>query len=248
MPSFCASFGPSIVTRRPSHSIVPSFAGSTPEMTFTSVDLPAPLSPTSATTSFGATSISASVRACTAPKRFEIPRSERTGAAVAVAVTALPFQVEDRGRRTDHPRSRSLLESGLLAIVRVLLRADLLDRVEAVLDHGVLDVVLGHRDRGEQLRGHVRAPVVLRLVGRGVLLALERGDGHSGGDVGLRLDRLVDRHRLVAGDDPLDAVDLRILAGERRERAEAGVLDRGRDTGRHAVVGRVEADDLVLAD
>src|SRR4051794_4467323 len=90
MPSFCASFGPSIETRCPSHSIVPSFAGPTPEITFTSVDLPAPLSPTSATTSPEETSISASVRACTAPKRFEIPLSDRTGVAVAVAVTSSP--------------------------------------------------------------------------------------------------------------------------------------------------------------
>src|SRR4051812_2124522 len=80
--------------------MVPSFAGPTPEMTLTSVDFPAPLSPTSATTSPGMTSISASVRACTAPKRFEMPFSDRTGVAVAVAVTSslLPvFEIEDRG-------------------------------------------------------------------------------------------------------------------------------------------------------
>src|SRR3954453_22571040 len=145
MPSFCASFGPSIVTGWPSHSIVPSFAGPTPEITFTSVDLPAPLSPTSATTSPGETSISASVRAWTAPKRFEIPLSDRTGVAVAVAVTSSPPRGRNRGSRgrpDGRPHSRSLLQAGLLASRRVLRRADLADLVEPVLHDGVLDVVL----------------------------------------------------------------------------------------------------------
>ena len=51
----------------------------TPESTLTSVDLPAPLSPTMATTSPRPTSRSMSVRAATAPKFLEIPRIESTG-------------------------------------------------------------------------------------------------------------------------------------------------------------------------
>src|SRR5256885_16352977 len=80
-----------MLTCWPSHSIVPSLAGPTPEITLTSVDLPAPLSPTSATTWPGNTSISASVRACTAPKRFEIPLSDRTGVAGAGAGAQIPL-------------------------------------------------------------------------------------------------------------------------------------------------------------
>jgi hypothetical protein len=45
-------------------------------MVFTSVDLPAPLSPTSATTSPALTSKSTPPSACTAPNRFSTPRSE----------------------------------------------------------------------------------------------------------------------------------------------------------------------------
>ena len=47
-------------------------------MILTSVDFPAPLSPTRATTSPGATSNDTSVRACTAPKRLLTPVREST--------------------------------------------------------------------------------------------------------------------------------------------------------------------------
>src|SRR3954452_3967823 len=176
MPSFCASFGPLISTRWPSHSMVPSSAGPTPEMTFTSVDFPAPLSPTRATTSPGITSISASVRACTAPKRFEMPLNERTGVAVAVAVTMLPLlspcKRMSRGRPRRPPPCASLLQAGLLAIGGELLRADVADLVEAVGHDGVLDVVRRHLDRREQLRLHVGGAVVHGVLRVGVGLAL----------------------------------------------------------------------------
>src|SRR5688572_7928467 len=51
-------------------------------MALTRVDLPAPLSPTRATTSWELTSKSMPLRACTAPKRLEIPRSESTAVLV----------------------------------------------------------------------------------------------------------------------------------------------------------------------
>src|SRR3954451_11216027 len=60
-----------------------------PDMTLTSVDLPAPLSPTSPTTSPALTWKSTSSRAWTAPKRLLTPRSSSSGA-VAVAVSLMP--------------------------------------------------------------------------------------------------------------------------------------------------------------
>src|SRR6478735_1498564 len=53
-------------------------------MALTSVDLPAPLSPTRATTSCERTSKSMPLRAWTAPKRFEIPRNDSTAVRVGV--------------------------------------------------------------------------------------------------------------------------------------------------------------------
>ena len=56
-----------------------------PAMHLISVDLPAPLSPTSAMTSPLRTSKSTSARACTEPKLFETPRSSSVGVSVAIA-------------------------------------------------------------------------------------------------------------------------------------------------------------------
>src|SRR3954454_18182606 len=60
-----------------------------PDMTLTSVDLPAPLSPTRPTTSVGLTSKSTLSSAWTAPNRLLTPRSSSSGA-VAVAVSLMP--------------------------------------------------------------------------------------------------------------------------------------------------------------
>jgi hypothetical protein len=51
MPSRAESEGARMLTRRPSNSNSPASAGPTPEIALINVDLPAPLSPTSATTS-----------------------------------------------------------------------------------------------------------------------------------------------------------------------------------------------------
>src|SRR3954452_16830005 len=59
-----------------------------PDMTLTSVDLPAPLSPTRPTTSPAPTLKSTPSRAWTAPKRLLTPRSSSSGA-VAVAVSLM---------------------------------------------------------------------------------------------------------------------------------------------------------------
>jgi hypothetical protein len=67
---------------RPSKTISPLSGVCVPAMHLTSVDLPAPLSPTSAITSPGLTSKSTSVNACTEPKDLVMPRSSRSGVSV----------------------------------------------------------------------------------------------------------------------------------------------------------------------
>src|SRR3954452_13031219 len=125
-----------------------------------SVDLPAPLSPTSATTSPAWTSKSTSVRASTAPNRFVTPftsRSGRSGAAVAEAVVTLPFL-------------RLLLDPVLLARGGECAGADVGGLPIAVLDDRVLDLGRCHRRDGELQGRDVRLAVVLGRGGvRGLL-------------------------------------------------------------------------------
>ena len=68
-----------------------------PAMHLISVDLPAPLSPTSAMTSPGDTWKSTSNSAWTAPKLFETPCSSRTGVSVTIQSLLLALQ-RIRGR------------------------------------------------------------------------------------------------------------------------------------------------------
>src|SRR3954469_18267462 len=178
-----------------------------PDMTLTSVDFPAPLSPTRPTTSPAPTWKSTLLSAWTAPNRLLTPRSSNIGA-LAVAVAFMSGILLFALRAGD---------AGLLAGARVLARAELRGLPEAVLDDGVLDVALDDRDRLEDHRGHVLLAVVGLLVdepGRR-LLALQQRDGELRGALGLRLDRLVDGHVLLAGEDPLDARQLGVLAGRR---------------------------------
>src|SRR3954451_5190752 len=80
----------------------PSSGLFTPAIVFTSVDLPAPLSPTRATTSPGCTARSTSVSAWTAPNRLETPRSSSTGALIASAIGISGFSASVRvGSRSD---------------------------------------------------------------------------------------------------------------------------------------------------
>ena len=79
MPRACAADGDGIVCSTPSISIRPESGASTPEITLASVDLPAPLSPTSATTWWAYTSRSTPTRASTAPNRRLICRRDSSG-------------------------------------------------------------------------------------------------------------------------------------------------------------------------
>src|SRR5207248_229790 len=104
------------------------------------VDLPAPLSPTSAITSPSRTSKSTSCSACTDPKLFETPRSSSVVAGVAFTERFLP-----RWRRSEERLHR---EGLLLAVLRVLAgERDLAEplRLEGG-DHGAGEPVVGGED------------------------------------------------------------------------------------------------------
>src|SRR5690349_8615403 len=157
-----------------------------------------------------ATSKSTACRACTAPKRFDTPRSWRTGWSVTSAFLSRGRTVRcGAPRRRGAPTGTTLWrDSRLLAGLCVLAGADLGRLEEAVLDHRVVDVVLGHRHRREQDRGHLPLAVVGLAVdeARGRARALGQGNRQRGGRVGFLLDRLVDGHALVTREDVLDAL------------------------------------------
>src|SRR5919198_1752051 len=103
-----------------------------------SVDLPAPLSPTSAITSPSRTSKSTSVNAWTDPNDLEIPRSSRRG----VAVTEPLSYQKDGGARSGTPPS---IHERLLAVLRELADADVALLQELVREQPLV-VGLGDRD------------------------------------------------------------------------------------------------------
>src|SRR5579871_1573106 len=81
MPLSRASWGVAKLIGCPPSRISPESWRNTPEIALMIVDLPAPLSPASATTSPGWTSKDTLFSACTAPKAFETLRIDRIGAA-----------------------------------------------------------------------------------------------------------------------------------------------------------------------
>ena len=78
MPCWRASIGRCSTISRPSIFIVPCDGGKLPAIILTSVDLPAPLSPISPTTSPGSMANETSFTAWMAPKCFEMLASSRT--------------------------------------------------------------------------------------------------------------------------------------------------------------------------
>src|ERR1700730_3222530 len=156
------------------------------------VDLPAPLSPTSAMTSPWRTSKSTSVSACTDPNDFEIPRSWRIG----VSLTVSRFLPQSRWRRP--PRAPPPVRP-----VRLLAELlELPDAHVALLQEFVREesrvVGLGDRDH---LQGNGRlllTSVLAEAVDPGHLLVPEQGDGGRGGSIGLGGHVLVGGYRLPA--------------------------------------------------
>src|SRR4029078_2204973 len=134
-------------TSSPSNRISPLSGECVPAMHLISVDLPAPLSPTSAIPSPFSTSKSTSVRACTDPNDFVMLRSWRSGVSVVFTV-AVSYHITGGGARSGRlhlvtapaDRLAVVLE---LADAHVLLRDELV-RVELV------DVAL--RDPGDRKR------------------------------------------------------------------------------------------------
>src|SRR3954464_1779591 len=103
-----------------------------PAIALMRVDLPAPLSPTRATTSPAPTSKSTSVSARTAPKLLLTPFSSSRGSFGAAAVLVAVASVTSLLPLRCGPHCSlfiCLLDPGLLARRRVGLRADLLGRV-----------------------------------------------------------------------------------------------------------------------
>src|SRR4051794_29422462 len=231
MPWRVASCGVFSWTGSPSHRASYSSPGWIPAIALIRVDLPAPLSPTRATPSPAWTSKSTSVSASTAPNRLVTPLSSRSGRSGA-AVVMLP----------------SLLDSVLCTSRLIRSCANLRRLPVAVLDHGALDLVSRDRRDGELERRDVGLAVVLLGAGVRGLLALSEVDCPHSGLVGERLDRLVDRHVLLASEDPLDARDLGVLTrGRDRLRVDARRLHRRNRATSGSVVCRVDADEVALA-
>src|SRR5919206_2623423 len=195
-----------------------------------SVDLPAPLSPTSAITSPSRTSKSTSWSACTEPKLFETSRSSRVG---GFAFTRVFYKRWGALEGTPHRVDR------LLAVLLVLPVADLAALQEAFLEEQLV-VRLRDPDRGQQDR--LRAADL--AVHAGDLLALDDRDRGLRRSVRLLADRLVHGAALPAREDELHARGRRVLAGE-RDRLQTVRLQRGDHGAREAVVRGQHAVDLV---
>src|SRR6476646_899096 len=202
-----------------------------PAIVFTIVDLPAPLSPTRPTTSPAWTAKSTRSRAWTGPNRLLTFSSSRSGAPVA----------------TRSPGDPCFRASGLIGAGAEFRGAD-----EPVGDDRRLDVVFQHGNRFEDGRRHVGLPVV-DFFGDQVLrgfFAFGQGDREFSGDLGLGRDFLVDRQVLLAGENPLQTRDGRVLTGDRLffgvdagafqrcDRAAAGVVVSGVDPGEAVIAER----------
>ena len=177
-----------------------------PAMHLMSVDLPAPLSPTSAMTSPG--------RDLEVDIGQRLHRAERLREVADLEEWCVAHECggpsRQRWRRASAPPSRGAIR--LLAVLLVLPGADLAPLQEPVPEEpGV--VRLGDRDHRDDVRGCSLA-VRPRRVRRRLLALVQRDRGRDGS---VRLGRhvLVDRVGLPAGDDVLDALDGRVLPRER---------------------------------
>src|SRR5882724_572968 len=163
----------------PSNKISPLSGVLIPATHLTKVDLPAPLSPTSAMTSPSRTSKSTSASACTDPNDFEMPRSWRIGVSLTGVgfPTTKPVEAPTRAPPPVGP-------VWLLAELREFADAHVALLQELVLEeHRVIR--LGdrvHRDPDQRL---LLAAVLAEPVDPGHLLVPEEGDGRRCDCVGL---------------------------------------------------------------
>src|ERR1043165_1682913 len=115
-----------------------------PATVLTRVDLPAPLSPTSAITSPVRTSKSTSASAWTDPNDFEIPRSSKVGVSVTVP-RFLPQRIGGGAREAPPPTVSAVVD--LLAELRELADADVALLEELVLEDPRVVVFRDRDDR-----------------------------------------------------------------------------------------------------
>src|SRR5215468_5000939 len=147
MPSRCASATEYPSCRAPPIAMVPRSGASVPARTCISVDLPAPLWPTSPTHSPAATVKSTPSSARTAPKCFSTPSSLTIESAPASAITVAPGRSRCRGRV---PAARSLhvgFDRRDGVVLRVFVAGD-----AALLDvrQGRLEIILREGEIGHQ--------------------------------------------------------------------------------------------------
>src|SRR6478735_7887843 len=209
---------------RPWNRTSPASNGKMPATHLISVDLPAPLSPTSAVTSPGSATRSTPRRACTAPKFLWPPRTSRVGggdrsgsAGVSARTSVIVHLASSLGcggrgggagrpapRGAGRPGSGSGDARGGARVGERLGAHVLLGRV-AVGDD-VLDVVEVDRLGPAEARGDLLVRLGVRDRAGGQVRRVpagRQGDGQGGGGVRLLLHGLVDRHALVAGQDVL---------------------------------------------
>src|SRR3954447_26713607 len=166
-----------------------------PAMHLMSVDLPAPLSPTSAITSPLFTSMSTPLSACTEPNDLVRFRSSRSGVSL--------IWVKSRWRRPEGRLQRSSREM-LLAVLRVRADAHVALLQELVREEPLVVRLRDPDDRERESRLVLGAVLAETIALR--LLALQKRDGRSSGSICLIGDVLVDRSGLPAGEDVLDAL------------------------------------------
>src|SRR4051812_38950887 len=187
-----------MLTGSPSKKVSPLSVACVPATHLTRVDLPAPLSPTSAITSPCRTSKSTSVSAWTEPKALLMLRSSRSGG-VSVMWGSGGSRERIRWRRREDASTR--VERVRLAVLLVLADADLGLLQEALREElGV--VLLGDPHDGKCLRRFLHLAVQPERVRRR-LLAVQQCDGGRGRGSGLARDVLVDGAGLPAGEDVL---------------------------------------------
>src|SRR5882757_9024129 len=200
-----------------------------PAIAFTSVDLPAPLSPTNAVTSPGYTWKSTSCKTCTTPKLLLTPLSSRMG---AVGVTS-------SGIGRSEPRCG--------ADRRELAGTHLVLGLTAILEDDV-DVVLRDRLRDQENRWHIPVALVVARGGVGADgLALDERDRGLGQRVGFLLRGLVDGHTLRSGKDVLQTLDGRVLTRDRHQSCTLVLLQDRDDRSGQPVVRGVDAVDLAVS-
>src|SRR5437763_4277526 len=113
IPAACDCFALSKIASSPSRTSRPASGRWTPARIFTSVDLPAPFSPTRPCTSPAKSAMSPSSRACTAPKLFSACSRTSTGSGSVVVTWSWYGDAAEAAP----PSSRSLLEVELVHVL-----------------------------------------------------------------------------------------------------------------------------------